>query len=118
MNVRSDLGKELKSLLDSDVFRGKIAVRRAYADWRRYPASVVPLTEASVDLIFAPAYGTSKKNATDLRMAVVGNIPIARKRAAADFTVSSPFMDDVYHRLVPDDEGYRTRAVSAAAPAR
>jgi HSP20 family molecular chaperone IbpA len=30
----------------------------------------VPLTEASVDLIFAPAYGTSKKNATDLRMAV------------------------------------------------
>jgi uncharacterized protein (TIGR00288 family) len=70
MNVRSDLGKELKSLLDSDVFRGKIAVRRAYADWRRYPASVVPLTEASVDLIFAPAYGTSKKNATDLRMAV------------------------------------------------
>ncbi|HST63151.1 MAG TPA: NYN domain-containing protein, partial [Longimicrobium sp.] len=70
MNVRSDLGKELKSLLDSDVFRGKIAVRRAYADWRRYPSSVVPLTEASVDLIFAPAYGTSKKNATDLRMAV------------------------------------------------
>ena len=70
MNVRSDLGKELKSLLDSDVFRGKIAVRRAYADWRRYPACVVPLTEASVDLIFAPAYGTSKKNATDLRMAV------------------------------------------------
>lgn len=70
MNIRTDLGKELKSMLDSDVFRGKVAVRRAYADWRRYPQSVVPLTEASVDLIFAPAYGTSKKNATDLRMAV------------------------------------------------
>ncbi|HEX8391648.1 MAG TPA: NYN domain-containing protein, partial [Longimicrobium sp.] len=70
MNVRSDLGKELNGLLNSDVFRGKIAVRRAYADWRRYPSSVVPMTEASIDLIFAPAYGTSKKNATDLRMAV------------------------------------------------
>ena len=54
-----DLSSLPRSLLDSDVFRGKIAVRRAYADWRRYPASVVPLTEASVDLIFAPAYGTS-----------------------------------------------------------
>jgi uncharacterized protein (TIGR00288 family) len=70
MGVRSDLGKELKMLLNSDIFHGDIAVRRAYADWRRYPNYVVPLSESSVDLIFAPAYGTSKKNATDLRMAV------------------------------------------------
>ncbi|HYJ81085.1 MAG TPA: NYN domain-containing protein, partial [Longimicrobiaceae bacterium] len=70
LGVRSDLGKELRTLLNSEIFRGKVAVRRAYADWRRYPNYVVPLTEASVDLIFAPAYGTSKKNATDLRMAV------------------------------------------------
>ncbi|HEX5725012.1 MAG TPA: NYN domain-containing protein, partial [Longimicrobiaceae bacterium] len=70
LGVRSDLGRELRTLLNSEIFRGKIAVRRAYADWRRYPSYVVPLTEASIDLIFAPAYGTSKKNATDLRMAV------------------------------------------------
>ncbi|HSU14558.1 NYN domain-containing protein [Longimicrobium sp.] len=70
LGVRSDLGKELKTLLNSEIFSGKVAVRRAYADWRRYPNYVVPLTEASIDLIFAPAYGTSKKNATDLRMAV------------------------------------------------
>jgi len=70
LGVRSDLGKELKTLLNAQIFRGKVAVRRAYADWRRYPNYVVPLTEASIDLIFAPAYGTSKKNATDLRMAV------------------------------------------------
>jgi uncharacterized protein (TIGR00288 family) len=70
LGVRSDLGKELRTLLNSEIFSGKVAVRRAYADWRRYPNYVVPLTEASVDLIFAPAYGTSKKNATDLRMAV------------------------------------------------
>ncbi|HET8654204.1 MAG TPA: NYN domain-containing protein [Longimicrobiaceae bacterium] len=70
MGIRSDLGKELKALLNSDVIKGKVAVQRAYADWRRYPQYIVPLAESSVDLIFAPAYGSSKKNATDLRMAI------------------------------------------------
>jgi len=70
MAIRSDLGKELKTLLKSEIIRGKVAVQRAYADWRRYPQYIVPLTESSVDLIFAPAYGSSKKNATDLRMAI------------------------------------------------
>jgi uncharacterized protein (TIGR00288 family) len=70
MAIRSDLGKELKTLLNSDLIRGKVAVQRAYADWRRYAQYIVPLAEASVDLIFAPAYGSSKKNATDLRMAI------------------------------------------------
>jgi uncharacterized protein (TIGR00288 family) len=72
MGMRSDLSKELKSLLASDVIRGKVTVQRAYADWRRYPQYIVPLSEASVDLIFAPAYGSSKKNATDIRMAIDG----------------------------------------------
>lgn len=70
MGMRSDLSKELKTLLDSDVIKGKVSVQRAYADWRRYPQYIVPLSEASVDLIFAPAYGSNKKNATDLRMAI------------------------------------------------
>ena len=70
--MRSDLSKELKTLLESDVVPGKITVKRAYADWRRYPQYVVPLSEASVELIFAPAYGSSKKNATDIRMAIDG----------------------------------------------
>ncbi len=70
MGMRSDLSKELKSLLGSDVIKGKVSVQRAYADWRRYPQYIVPLSEASVDLIFAPAYGSNKKNATDIRMAI------------------------------------------------
>jgi uncharacterized protein (TIGR00288 family) len=70
MGMRSDLSKELKNLLDSDVIKGKVSVQRAYADWRRYPQYIVPLSEASVDLIFAPAYGSNKKNATDIRMAI------------------------------------------------
>ena len=72
MGMRSDLAKEFKNLLDSDVIKGKVTVQRAYADWRRYPQYIVPLSEASIDLIFAPAYGSSKKNATDIRMAIDG----------------------------------------------
>src|SRR5574342_162818 len=70
MGIRSDLQSELKRLLQSDIIRGKVAVQRAYADWRRYPQYIVPLSESSIDLIFAPAYGSSKKNATDIRLAI------------------------------------------------
>ena len=70
MGIRSDLGKELRNLLSSDIIKGKVAVQRAYADWRRYPQYIVPLTESSIDLIYAPAYGSSKKNATDIRLAI------------------------------------------------
>jgi len=70
LGVRSDLAKELRTLLDSEIIRGKVAVQRAYADWRRYPQYIVPLSESSIDLIFAPAFGTNKKNATDIRLAV------------------------------------------------
>ncbi len=70
MGIRSDLGNELRNLLGSDIIKGKVAVQRAYADWRRYPQYIVPLTESSIDMIFAPAYGSSKKNATDIRLAV------------------------------------------------
>src|SRR5690348_14083412 len=70
MRIRSDLGHELRNLLSSDIIKGKVAVQRAYADWRRYPQYIVPLSEASIDLIFAPAYGSSKKNATDIRLAI------------------------------------------------
>ena len=70
LGIRSDLTKELRTLLNSDIIRGKVAVQRAYADWRRYPQYIVPLSESSIDLIFAPAFGSSKKNATDIRLAI------------------------------------------------
>jgi uncharacterized LabA/DUF88 family protein len=70
LGIRSDLTKELKTQLSSDIIKGKVAVQRAYADWRRYPQYIVPLSESSIDLIFAPAFGTNKKNATDIRLAI------------------------------------------------
>ncbi len=70
MGIRSDLQSELRRLLQSDIIKGKVAVQRAYADWRRYPQYIVPLAESSIDMIWAPAYGSNKKNATDIRLAV------------------------------------------------
>jgi uncharacterized protein (TIGR00288 family) len=70
MGIRSDLASELRNLLSSEIIKGKVAVQRAYADWRRYPQYIVPLAEASIDMIMAPAYGSAKKNATDIRLAV------------------------------------------------
>jgi uncharacterized protein (TIGR00288 family) len=70
LGIRSDLQRQLKLIIGSDVIQGRISVQRAYADWRRYPQYIVPLSEASFDLIFAPAFGASKKNATDIRLAI------------------------------------------------
>jgi uncharacterized LabA/DUF88 family protein len=70
MGIRSDLASELRNLLSSEIIKGKVAVQRAYADWRRYPQYIVPLAESSIDMIMAPAYGSSKKNATDIRLSV------------------------------------------------
>jgi uncharacterized protein (TIGR00288 family) len=70
LGIQKDLGKELRNLLGSDIIKGKVSVQRAYADWRRYPQYVVPLAESSIDMIMAPAYGSAKKNATDIRLAI------------------------------------------------
>ncbi len=70
LGIRSDLQHQLRELLNSEIIKGKVAVQRAYADWRRYPQYIVPLSEASIDLIFAPAFGSNKKNATDIRLAI------------------------------------------------
>jgi methylglyoxal synthase len=44
-------------------------------------------------------------------MAVVWNIPIACDRSSADFIISSPLMDSVYERIVPDYSEYRSRLI-------
>src|SRR6266540_4711571 len=70
MGIRSELQTELKNLLSSDIVKGKVSVQRAYADWRRYPQYIVPMAESSIDMIMATAYGSAKKNATDIRLAI------------------------------------------------
>ncbi len=42
-----------------------------------------------------------------LRVAAIANIPVACNRATADFMISSPLMDEEYHRLLPEHSEYR-----------
>ena len=46
-----------------------------------------------------------------LRLSAVWNIPVACNEATADFLFSSPLMDRVCHRQVPDFGDYRERSI-------
>jgi len=48
-----------------------------------------------------------------LRMSVVWNIPLACNRSSADFMISSPLMDEVYARRVPDYSSYQNRKIES-----
>jgi methylglyoxal synthase len=47
-----------------------------------------------------------------LRIAVVYNVPTACNRSTADFVISSPLMDQDYHRAAPNFAEYLKRDVS------
>src|SRR5688500_16665780 len=70
LGIQKDLTKELRTLLNSDIIKGKVAVQRAYADWRRYPRYIGSLSESSVAHNFAPAIGSTEQNAPDIRLAI------------------------------------------------
>jgi methylglyoxal synthase len=48
-----------------------------------------------------------------LRIAIVWNIPVACDRASADFMISSPLMESMYQRAVPDYAAHIGRTVDA-----
>ena len=50
--------------------KGKIVVKKAYADWDRYKTSKRPLHEAAFELIEIPHVSYSGKNSADIRMVV------------------------------------------------
>jgi hypothetical protein len=56
----------LERLLD----KGKIVVKKAYADWGRYKTMRRPLHEASFELIEIPHVSYSGKNSADIRLVV------------------------------------------------
>ncbi|MDF1565973.1 MAG: NYN domain-containing protein [Deltaproteobacteria bacterium] len=61
-----DVSLVLERLLD----KGKIVVKKAYADWDRYKADRRPLHEAAFELIEIPHVSYSGKNSADIRMVV------------------------------------------------
>jgi len=61
-----DIGLILERLLE----KGKIIVKKAYADWERYSDYKRPLHEAAIELIDIPQKFYSGKNSADIKMVV------------------------------------------------
>ncbi len=62
---------DLKPVADALAERGRVVVRRAYADWSMFQEDRRRLTRNHVELIEIPQrMGTSRKNAADIKMAV------------------------------------------------
>ena len=73
IGARDDLGVEFqfKPIADALAERGRVVVRRAYADWSRFEADRQMLTNHHVELIEIPQRkGLVRKNAADIKMAV------------------------------------------------
>src|SRR3970040_139308 len=63
-------GFEIKLVLERLVEKGKLMVKRAYADWNRYTEYKRPFHEAAIELIDIPQSRYSGKNSADIRMVV------------------------------------------------
>lgn len=62
---------ELRPIADALAERGRVVVRRAYADWSYFDADRRMLTRSHVELIDMPQrMGASRKNAADIKMVV------------------------------------------------
>lgn len=62
---------DLKPITDALAERGRVVVRRAYADWSYFDEDRRLLTRSHVELIDIPQkMGASRKNAADIKMAV------------------------------------------------
>jgi uncharacterized protein (TIGR00288 family) len=63
-------GFEIRLVLERLVEKGKVMVKRAYADWNRYTDYKRPFHEAAIELIDIPQSRYSGKNSADIRMVV------------------------------------------------
>jgi uncharacterized protein (TIGR00288 family) len=74
LGARDNLGGmafDFRPIADALAERGRVVVRRAYADWSYFDEDRRMLTRSLVELIEMPQrMGTSRKNAADIKMAV------------------------------------------------
>ena len=61
---------EIQRVLERLVEKGKIVVKKAYADWTAYKKFKQPLHEAGIELIDIPQRRYSGKNSADIKMVV------------------------------------------------
>ncbi len=73
IGAREDLGVQFdfKPIADALAERGRVVVRRAYADWTYFESDRRMLVDSQVELIEIPQRrGAVRKNAADIKMAV------------------------------------------------
>jgi uncharacterized protein (TIGR00288 family) len=63
---RFDVERVLARLVE----KGNIVVKRAYADWKRFPGNASSLQECAFELLQIPARRVSGKNSADMRLCV------------------------------------------------
>jgi uncharacterized protein (TIGR00288 family) len=63
---RFDINRVVERLVE----KGKIVVKKAYADWSRFAQYTAPLHEAAIELIEIPRRGQTGKNSADIRLCV------------------------------------------------
>jgi len=61
---------EVSPVLARLVEKGKVVVKRAYADWGRFGSYKRPLHEAGIELIDIPSRKSTGKNSADIKMVV------------------------------------------------
>ncbi|MDX2038897.1 MAG: NYN domain-containing protein [Isosphaeraceae bacterium] len=64
--TRFDIQKVLERLVE----KGKLIVKKAYADWGRYQAYTAPFHESAIELIEIPRRSQTGKNSADIRLVV------------------------------------------------
>src|SRR5262249_28132939 len=61
---------DVHKVLERLVEKGKLIVKKAYADWSRYPVYTAPFHEAAIQLIEIPKRSQTGKNSADIRLVV------------------------------------------------
>ena len=61
---------EIQKVLERLVEKGKLIVKKAYADWNRYQNYTAPFHEAAIELIEIPKRSQTGKNSADIRLVV------------------------------------------------
>lgn len=69
LNLRRDRF-DINRVLERLVEKGKIVVKKAYADWSRFANYTAPLHEAAIELIEIPRRAQTGKNSADIRLCV------------------------------------------------
>ena len=80
---------EISKVIARLVEKGKLIVKRAYADWERYREYKRPFHEAGIDLIDIPRKHYSGKNSADIKLVVDAMELASAKEHLTMFVIAS-----------------------------